>query len=129
MGGSAGNEHWQPGFDGSIGVRLLSRYNITINLAEGEVYFSPNRLHAHPQDFLVKNYQFGWDNTGKLRALGAVGAADDPSGLKSGALIQRIDKYTVDQLKKKPTLIDEIRLKATGDSISITTTDDHTINI
>ncbi|WP_343564765.1 retropepsin-like aspartic protease [Sphingobacterium sp.] len=129
MGGSTGNEHWQPGFDGSIGVRLLSRYNITINLAEGEVYFSPNRLHDHPQDFLVKNYQFGWDNTGKLKALGAVGAAEAPGGLKTGALIQRIDSYTADQLKKNPSLIDEIRLKATGGSISITTTDDHTVNI
>lgn len=129
MGGSAGNEQWQPGFDGSIGVRLLSRYNITINLAESEVYFSPNRLHAHPQDFLVKNYQFGWDNAGQLKALGAVGAAEDPSGLKTGVLIQRIDKYTVDQLKKKPSLIDEIRLKAAGNSISITTTENTIVTI
>jgi len=129
MGGSAGNEKWQPGFDGSIGVRLLSRYNITINLAESEVYFSPNRLHAHPQDFLVKSYQFGWDNTGKLKALGAVGATENPTGLKTGDLIQRIDKYTVDQLKKNPTLIEEIRLKAVGESISITTTDNNIVNI
>src|SRR5690606_5729794 len=59
MGGSAANEQWKPGFDGSIGVRLLSRYNMTINLAEGEVYFSPNKLYALPSDFLIKNYQFG----------------------------------------------------------------------
>ena len=129
MGGSAGNEQWQPGFDGSIGIRLLSRYNITINLAESEAYFAPNRLHAYPQDFLVKNYQFGWDNSGQLKALSVVGSAENPAGLKAGTLIQRIDKYTVDQLKKNPTLIDEIRLRSAAESISVTTSDKNIINI
>ena len=129
MGGSAGNEQWQPGFDGSIGIRLLSRYNITINLAESQAYFAPNRLHAYPQDFLVKNYQFGWDNSGQLKALGVVGSAENPAGLKAGTLIQHIDKYTVDQLKKNPTLIDEIRLRSAAESISVTTSDKNIINI
>ncbi|MDR2271547.1 MAG: retroviral-like aspartic protease family protein [Sphingobacterium sp.] len=129
MGGSAGNEQWQPGFDGSIGVRLLSRYNITINLAEGEAYFSPNRLHDHPQDFLVRNYQFGWDNIGQLRALGPVGTSENTDGLKAGVAIQQIDKYTVDQLKNKPSLIEEIRLKAKEESIPVTTVDKNIVNI
>ncbi len=129
MGGSSANEQWQPGFDGSIGVRLLSRYNMTINLAESEVYFTPNKLHAHPQDFLIKNYQFGWDNTGKLKALGIIGALETPDGLKVGTVIQRIDNYTVDQLKKKPMLIEEIRLKAKEQPIVITITNNKNITI
>lgn len=129
MGGSSANEQWQPGFDGSIGVRLLSRYNMTINLAESEVYFTPNKLHDHPQDFLIKNYQFGWDNTGQLKALGIIGALETPDGLKVGTLIQRIDNYTVDQLKKKPMLIEEIRLKAKEQPIVITITDNKNITI
>ncbi|WP_312338018.1 retropepsin-like aspartic protease [Sphingobacterium sp.] len=129
MGGSSGNEQWQPGFDGSIGIRLLSRYNITINLAESEVYFAPNKLHAHPQDFLVKNYQFGWDNAGQLKALGIIGALETPDGLKVGTLIQGIDNYTVDQLKKKPMLIEEIRLKAKEQPIVITVAPNKTITI
>lgn len=40
MGGSSNNESWNPGADGSIGIRLLSRYNMTINVAENEVFFS-----------------------------------------------------------------------------------------
>ncbi|MDM1295388.1 clan AA aspartic protease [Sphingobacterium sp. N143] len=129
MGGSAANEQWKPGFDGSIGVRLLSRYNMTINLAEGEVYFSPNKLHALPSDFLIKNYQFGWDNTGQLKTLGRVGATETPEGIQSGILIQRIDNYTVDQLTKNPAFIEEIQAKAHANSISITLADNSTISI
>lgn len=129
MGGSSANEQWKPGFDGSIGVRLLSRYNITINLADNEVHFSPNKLHTAPQDFLVKNYQFGWDNVGRLKALGIIGALENPDGLKAGTIIQRIDNYTEDQLKKKPMLIEEIRLKAKEQPIVITVADNKTITI
>ncbi|WP_333886316.1 retropepsin-like aspartic protease [Sphingobacterium siyangense] len=129
MGGSSANEQWKPGFDGSIGVRLLSRYNITINLADNEVHFSPNKLHTAPQDFLVKNYQFGWDNVGRLKALGIIGTLENPDGLKAGTIIQRIDNYTEDQLKKKPMLIEEIRLKAKEQSIVITVADNKTITI
>ena len=129
MGGSSANEQWKPGFDGSIGVRLLSRYNITINLADNEVHFSPNKLHTAPQDFLVKNYQFGWDNVGRLKALGIIGALENPDGLKAGTIIQRIDNYTEDELKKKPMLIEEIRLKAKEQPIVITVADNKTITI
>ena len=31
---------WDPGADGSVGIRLLSHYNFTINLVEKEVHFS-----------------------------------------------------------------------------------------
>ena len=129
MGGSAGNEQWQPGFDGSIGVRLLSRYNMTINLAESEIHFSPNKLHTYPQDFLVKNYQFGWDNMGQLNALGTIGASEDSGGLKAGTLIQGIDSYTVDQLKAKAILIEEIKAKAKEQPIVITMAPNKTITI
>ncbi|MGE8428599.1 MAG: retropepsin-like aspartic protease [Sphingobacterium sp.] len=129
MGGSAGNEQWQPGFDGSIGVRLLSRYNMTINLAESEIHFFPNKLHTYPQDFLVKNYQFGWDNMGQLKTLGTIGASEDSGGLKAGTLIQGIDSYTVDQLKAEAILIEEIKAKAKEQPIVITIAPNKTITI
>ncbi|WP_343538752.1 retropepsin-like aspartic protease [Sphingobacterium thalpophilum] len=127
MGGSPENEQWQPGADGSIGIRLLSRYNMTINLAENEIHFSPNRLHALPQDFLVNNYQFGWDNKGQLKALGIVGNADNANGLDTTDLVQRLDNYTDDQLAKRPELIDEIRLKAKEKGIAVLLKDDRQI--
>jgi len=84
MGGSGSNENWNPGADGSIGVRLLSRYNITINAATNQIYFSPSKLHACPQDFILKNYQFGWDNQGNLNIIGNIGG-DQISELTTGA--------------------------------------------
>ncbi|HWW41782.1 retropepsin-like aspartic protease [Pedobacter sp.] len=45
MAGNTTNENWQPGFDGSIGVGLISRYNFTINLQRSEIFFSPNQYH------------------------------------------------------------------------------------
>ena len=129
MGGTASNEQWQPGVDGSIGVRLLSRYNMTINLAESEVFFTPNKLHALPQDFLIRNHQFGWDNTGQLKALGIVGAPSDGKSLKNGDLIQQIDSYSVQQLEKSPELIDKICLKAKENEITIILKDNSQITL
>ncbi|MDR0265277.1 MAG: retroviral-like aspartic protease family protein [Sphingobacterium sp.] len=129
MGGTADNEQWQPGVDGSIGIRLLSRYNITINLAESEVFFAPNKLHALPQDFLIRNHQFGWDNTGLLKALGSVGTPPNGSALKNGDLIHQIDGYYVDQLEKNPKLIDQIRLKAKVNEITIILKDNTQITL
>ncbi|WP_433902108.1 retropepsin-like aspartic protease [Sphingobacterium puteale] len=129
MGGTADNEQWQPGVDGSIGIRLLSRYNMTINLAESEVFFAPNKLHALPQDFLIRNHQFGWDNTGLLKALGSVGTPPNESPLKNGDLIQQIDGYYVDQLEKNPRLIDQIWLKAKENEITIMLKDNTQITL
>lgn len=43
MAGGGQSESWNPGFDGSIGVGLISRYNFTINMTKKEIYFNPNR--------------------------------------------------------------------------------------
>src|SRR5690606_18133967 len=42
MGGSSANKDWNPGADGSLGVRAISRYNHYINLLDGEIYLSKN---------------------------------------------------------------------------------------
>lgn len=118
MGGSSQNENWNPSADGSIGVRLISRYNLTINLAANEIHFSPNKLHGFPQDFILRTYQFGWDNQGKLMVLGTVGGAVS-SELKSGVSVVAIGNYSVDQIQKKPTLIAEIQEKETPIKIQL----------
>jgi hypothetical protein len=40
---SSGNSTWKPDADGSAGVKLLSRYNFTINLPKNEVHFAPRQ--------------------------------------------------------------------------------------
>lgn len=42
MGGSAGNANWDPGIDGSVGIKLISQYNFTINLMDKNIYLVPN---------------------------------------------------------------------------------------
>lgn len=43
MAGGGQSESWNPGFDGSIGVGLISRYNFTINMQKKEIYIIPNQ--------------------------------------------------------------------------------------
>lgn len=47
MAGGGQSESWNPGFDGSIGVKLISRYNFTINMAKKEIYFNPNQSYKN----------------------------------------------------------------------------------
>jgi len=41
MAGSGQDEAWQPGFDGSIGIKFINHYNFTINMQRSEIYFKP----------------------------------------------------------------------------------------
>lgn len=45
MAGGGQSENWNPGFDGSIGVGLISRYNFTINMQKKEIYLLPNQYN------------------------------------------------------------------------------------
>lgn len=109
MGGTSHNENWNPGADGSIGVRMLSRYNLTINLAEGELFFSPNRLHRYPQDFIVKGCQFGWNNQGELFVISSGLDAQGVSLLAVGVQVLNIGGFKADVIKSKGNLIKEIQ--------------------
>lgn len=43
MAGGGQSESWNPGFDGSIGVGLISKYNFSINMQKKEIYVIPNK--------------------------------------------------------------------------------------
>ena len=128
MGGSGDNENWNPGADGSIGVRLLSRYNITINAATNQIYLSPNKLHSYPQDFTLKNYQFGWDNHGYLNIISTIGAAQI-NELATGKRVTGIATYSDKQLQKDPKLITDLLLKAQSETITIQLDNNKTITL
>jgi hypothetical protein len=38
---SPSSNDWKPHADGSVGIRMISQYNFTINLLEKEIHFSP----------------------------------------------------------------------------------------
>ncbi|WP_085473240.1 retropepsin-like aspartic protease [Sphingobacterium psychroaquaticum] len=107
MGGSSNNESWNPGADGSIGIRLLSRYNMTINVAENEVFFQPNKLYPFPQDFVLGGFHMGWDNKGQLVVLGTTGMPSQEGTLKVGDVIHSIAEHSSQSMQKKPAVIDQ----------------------
>jgi Aspartyl protease len=41
MSTGGGSENWTPGVDGSIGIKLISHYNFTINLQQQLIHFTP----------------------------------------------------------------------------------------
>ncbi|WEK18987.1 MAG: retropepsin-like aspartic protease [Candidatus Pedobacter colombiensis] len=43
MAGGGQSESWNPGFDGSIGVGLISKYNFTIDMQKEKIYIIPNK--------------------------------------------------------------------------------------
>jgi hypothetical protein len=43
MAGGGAIESWNPDFDGSIGVGLISKYNFSINMQKKEIYIIPNQ--------------------------------------------------------------------------------------
>lgn len=86
--------------DGSIGIRLLSRYNLLINLQESKIYFSPNKLHALPEDFMVGPYILGWDNEEVLRIVGRSIGSVDPKLIQEGTEIVSVNKLKAADLAK-----------------------------
>ncbi|MGJ1432367.1 retropepsin-like aspartic protease [Sphingobacterium spiritivorum] len=133
MAGGANNENWKPEFDGSIGVRLISRYNFTINLQNREIYLEPNHLYPYPQDFSIGSYLFGYDSDGTLRLLSLVGAEDEKVKLTTGEAISSINGIAAHSFLKDKTALESILNLEKGTAITIkpqsdTVTESYTIN-
>jgi len=90
MAGGGQSENWNPGFDGSIGIRTIGRYNFTINLQKKEIHFVPNHTLNFPNDFVLGAYLFGFDQDGKLRLLSIVAPVESET-IKAGQTIESID--------------------------------------
>ncbi|WP_316836059.1 aspartyl protease family protein [Pedobacter nutrimenti] len=100
MAGGGQSESWNPGFDGSIGVRLISRYNFTINMQKKEIHFSPNKTYSYPYDFSMGGFLFGFDLNGDLVIQGLTAAENPKVGLKSGAKVLSINGLSAQVLLK-----------------------------
>lgn len=78
MAGSSANENWRPAFDGSIGVRLMSRYNFVINVQRNELFLTKNNTFHYPHDFLLGETVLGWNHQGKLVILQSLNPTSPP---------------------------------------------------
>lgn len=104
MAGSGQNESWKPGFDGSIGMRLIYRYNFTINLQKKEIYLAPNKNATHPLDFILGGYAFGFNLKGELAMQNSTTHRPDQK-IKKDAVIKSINGITDQTMLKKPELL------------------------
>ncbi|WP_316822262.1 retropepsin-like aspartic protease [Pedobacter gandavensis] len=91
MAGGGANENWDPGFDGSIGLRLISRYNFTINMQKKEIHFSPNRTYDYPHDFAIGGFLFGFNSDGVLEVQSLTSGENMKVSLKPGAKVKSIN--------------------------------------
>ncbi|WP_293306787.1 retropepsin-like aspartic protease, partial [Pedobacter sp. UBA5917] len=119
MAGGGQSENWNPGFDGSIGIRTISRYNFTINMQKKEIHFSPNRTLNFPHDFVLGSYLFGFGQDGKLKVLSLIAAEENPT-LKITQIIDSINAITSETLLKDPKKMAQVLGLASGSSIKIT---------
>lgn len=119
MAGGGQSESWNPGFDGSIGIRLISRYNFTINLQTKEIHLSPNKAYSYPHDFVLGNYLFGFDPTGNLTVMSQVSNLVESASLKVGIKITSINGYTNDLLLKDSRKLYALSLLPAGSAISL----------
>ncbi len=95
------NKHWQPGAAGSIGIKWISRYNFTINLADKKIHFTPNKRYQHPFEFVLANHVFGFKENGDLLVITVAGASARNSVLSPGTQILKINNITAKDLFQK----------------------------
>ena len=109
MAGGGQNENWNPGFDGSIGMGIISRYNFTINRKKNEIHLVPNHTYNYPMNFSLHNYVLGFNLKGELEVQGTVNSANTESIIPKGARITSINGIDSQQLLQNPKKIEELK--------------------
>jgi len=109
MAGGGQNENWNPGFDGSIGMGIISRYNFTINRKKNEIYLVPNHSFNYPLSFVLGSYLFGFNLKGELEVQGTIKAVDPKIAIPNGAKITNINGISSTILLKNPKKIEELK--------------------
>ncbi|WP_443937241.1 retropepsin-like aspartic protease [Pedobacter sp. MW01-1-1] len=116
MAGGGQSETWNPGFDGSIGIRTISRYNFTVNLQNQEIHFVPNASFKFPHDFYIAGYIFGFDGSGILKVNSAMRTGDT---LKVGTPVNSINGIATKTLLTNPKKMNAITTATPGTAIKI----------
>jgi len=116
MAGGGQSESWNPGFDGSIGVRLISRYNFTINMQKKEIHFSPNKTYSYPYDFSIGGFLFGFDLNGDLVIQGLTAVENPKVSLRTGAKVISINGLSAQVLLKDNKQFNKLMVLPAGTS-------------
>ena len=109
MAGGGQNENWNPGFDGSIGMGIISRYNFTINCKKNEVYLVPNHSYSYPLSFVLGSYLLGFNLKGKLEVQSTIKEVASEFAIPNGAIVNSINGISSSELLKNPKKIEELK--------------------
>lgn len=90
---------WKTTADGSIGTRLISRYNFVIDLLKKVIYLSPNHTFNYPHDFILGGLMMGFDHTGHLRIKFPI-SPSMKGKIKEEAIVERINGIESEDLLK-----------------------------
>lgn len=116
MAGGGQSEDWNPGFDGSIGARLICRYNFTINLKRKEIQLVANKSYAYPHDFAIGGYLFGFDDEGALMVQGLTAMENPDLKLKPGSRIKSLNGLSAQQMLKDSKELNKLLAMPAGSS-------------
>lgn len=118
MAGGGQNENWNPGFDGSIGMRIIYRYNFTINYQKKEIHLTPNQNYGNPLDFVISGYSFGYNLNGELAMENLVRQRADLR-IPEGAVIKSINGISGVTLKKNKKALESLIALPKGSAVTI----------
>ncbi|QKJ32811.1 retropepsin-like domain-containing protein [Mucilaginibacter mali] len=101
MAGGGQNENWNPGFDGSIGMGIISRYNFTINRPKNEIYLVPNHTYGYPMSFALGGLLFAFNLKSELEVTGFYQLGNNnQAALNTGTKIISINNINSAELVK-----------------------------
>lgn len=109
MAGGGQNENWNPGFDGSIGMGIISKYNFTINRKKNEIYLVPNHSYNYPLNFVLGSYLLGFNLKGELEVQSTIKNVASEFALPKGAKVLSINGISSDVLLKNLNKIEELK--------------------
>ncbi|MFL9483722.1 retropepsin-like aspartic protease [Chitinophagaceae bacterium LWZ2-11] len=105
-----GDENWMQDGSGSIGIKLLSRFNFTLNLPEHTVHLTPNKSYKYPFDFVLGNLMLGFDPDRQLRVKQILSMEGEEGGkFEKGDVITAINDVQANALFKQSEEIDKLK--------------------
>jgi hypothetical protein len=119
MAGGGQSESWNPGFDGSIGIKLISRYNFTINLQNKEIHLSPNANFNKPFDFVLGGYLLDFNDKNEL-VVDKMVTASENQPLTPGTIITGINDIASSIWLKDNKKLQQLQNSPSGTSFKIT---------
>ncbi|WP_443936578.1 aspartyl protease family protein [Pedobacter sp. MW01-1-1] len=118
MAGGGQSESWNPGFDGSIGIKLINRYNFTINMQKKEIFMSPNKSYTNPFDFVLGDYLLGFNDKQQLIVQSIIKPGENKL-MQEGDQVEKINGTSAESLFKTAKKIDALKNLPEQSSVKI----------